>query len=103
MNTGILRVDPLFETGAPSPTRACMVTFGPGARTGWQSHPLCRTLIVLAGHGRVRRSGGPVEHVSSGDIIHFSPGEKHWHGGTSEGGATHITITRLPEEPGDEA
>ena len=77
--TGAVRIDPLFE--APDPARAvgASVTFEPGARTAWHSHPLGQTLIVTAGRGRVQRWGGPIEDIRPGDVIWFEPGEKHWH------------------------
>src|ERR1700738_3504227 len=90
--TGAVRIDPLFE--APDPARAvgASVTFEPGARTAWHSHPLGQTLIVTAGRGRVQRWGGPIEEIRPGDVIWFSPGEKHWHGATATTAMTHIAI-----------
>jgi len=90
--TGAVRIDPLFE--APDPARAvgASVTFEPGARTAWHSHPLGQTLIVTAGRGRVQRWGGPIEGIGPGDVIWFSPGEKHWHGATATTAMTHIAI-----------
>jgi quercetin dioxygenase-like cupin family protein len=90
--TGAVRIDPLFE--APDPARAvgASVTFEPGARTAWHSHPLGQTLIVTAGRGRVQRWGGPIEEIGPGDVIWFSPGEKHWHGATATTAMTHIAI-----------
>jgi len=90
--TGTVRIDPLFE--APDPARAvgASVTFEPGARTAWHSHPLGQTLIVTAGRGRVQRWGGPIEDIRPGDVIWFSPGEKHWHGATATTAMTHIAI-----------
>ena len=90
--TGAVRIDPLFE--APDPARAvgASVTFEPGARTAWHSHPLGQTLIVTAGRGRVRRWGGPIEEIGPGDVIWFEPGEKHWHGATPTTAMTHIAI-----------
>ena len=90
--TGAVRIDPLFE--APDPARAvgASVTFEPGARTAWHSHPLGQTLIVTAGYGRVQRWGGPIEDIRPGDVIWFSPGEKHWHGATATTAMTHIAI-----------
>ena len=90
--TGAVRVDSLFE--APDPARAvgASVTFEPGARTAWHSHPLGQTLIVTAGRGRVQRWGGPIEEMGPGDVIWFEPGEKHWHGATATTAMTHIAI-----------
>ena len=90
--TGAVRIDPLFE--APDPARAvgASVTFEPGARTAWHTHPLGQTLIVTAGCGRVQRLGGPIEDIRPGDVIWFSPGEKHWHGATATTAMTHIAI-----------
>ena len=90
--TGPVRIDPLFE--APDPARAvgASVTFEPGARTAWHSHPLGQTLIVTAGRGQVQRWGGPIEEIRPGDVIWFSPGEKHWHGASASTAMTHIAI-----------
>jgi quercetin dioxygenase-like cupin family protein len=90
--TGAVRIDPLFE--APDPARAvgASVTFEPGARTAWHSHPLGQTLIVTAGLGRAQRWGGPIEEIRPGDVIWFAPGEKHWHGATATTAMTHIAI-----------
>jgi quercetin dioxygenase-like cupin family protein len=90
--TGTVRIDPLFQ--APSPARAvgASVTFEPGARTAWHTHPLGQTLIVTAGCGLAQRWGGPVEVIRPGDVIWFPPGEKHWHGATATTAVTHIAI-----------
>jgi quercetin dioxygenase-like cupin family protein len=90
--TGAVRVDPLFQ--APDPARAtgASVTFEPGASTAWHSHPLGQTLIVTAGCGFAQREGGPVEEIRPGDVVCFSPGEKHWHGATPATAMTHIAI-----------
>lgn len=90
--TGVVRVDPLFE--APDPARAAgaSVTFEPGARTAWHTHPLGQTLVVTAGCGRAQRWGGPIEEIRPGDVVWFSPGEKHWHGAAPTTGMTHIAI-----------
>jgi quercetin dioxygenase-like cupin family protein len=90
--TGTVRIDPLFE--APSPARGvgASVTFEPGARTAWHTHPLGQTLIVTAGVGRVQRWGGPVEEIRPGDVVWFAPGEKHWHGAMPAMAMTHIAI-----------
>ena len=90
--TGAVRIDPLFE--APDPARAvgASVTFEPGARTAWHSHPLGQTLIVTAGCGRAQCWGVPIEEIRPGDVIWFPPGEKHWHGATATTAMTHIAI-----------
>jgi len=90
--TGAVRIDPLFE--APDPARAvgASVTFEPGARTAWHTHPLGQTLIVTFGKGLVQRWGGPIEEIRPGDVVWFPPGEKHWHGATPTTAMTHIAI-----------
>jgi quercetin dioxygenase-like cupin family protein len=90
--TGTVRIDPLFQTTAPARSAGASVTFEPGARTAWHTHPLGQTLIVTAGYGWVQRAGGPVEEVRPGDIIWFPPGEKHWHGASPTTAMTHIAI-----------
>jgi quercetin dioxygenase-like cupin family protein len=90
--TGSVRVDPLFDAPAPARASGASVTFEPGARTAWHSHPLGQTLIVTAGYGRVQRWGGPVEEIQPGDVVWIPPGEKHWHGATSTTAMTHIAI-----------
>jgi quercetin dioxygenase-like cupin family protein len=90
--TGEVRVDPLFETKAPARVRGASVTFEPGARTAWHTHPLGQTLIVTAGAGRVQREGGPIEEVGPGDVVLFAPNEKHWHGAAPTTAMTHIAI-----------
>ena len=90
--TGIVRIDPLAQAPAPARVLAVSVTFEPGARTAWHSHPLGQTLIVTAGRGRVQRWGGPIEEIGPGDVIWFPPGEKHWHGATPTTAMTHIAI-----------
>jgi len=90
--TGTVRIDPLFQ--APEPARAggATVTFEPGARTAWHTHPLGQTLIVTSGLGRVQRDGGPIEEIRPGDVVWFPPGEKHWHGASPTTAMTHIAI-----------
>src|SRR5690349_13482997 len=78
--TGTVRIDPLFEATAPGRTSAAYVTFEPGARTAWHTHPLGQTLVVTAGCGRAQREGGPMEEIRPGDVVQFAPNEKHWHG-----------------------
>ena len=88
--TGTVRIDPLFQTEAPARGAGATVTFEPGARTAWHTHPLGQTLIVTAGLGWAQREGGPVEEIRPGDVIWFSPGEKHWHGASPTTAMTHI-------------
>ena len=90
--TGSVRIDPLFQTPDPARVSGASVTFEPGARTAWHTHPLGQTLIVTAGAGWVQREGDPVEDIRVGDVVWFSPGEKHWHGATLATGMTHIAI-----------
>ena len=90
--SGAVRLDPLFEAPAPARTRGVSVTFEPGARTAWHTHPLGQTLIVTAGCGRAQRWGGPIEEIRPGDVIWFAPGEKHWHGAAPTTAMTHIAI-----------
>jgi quercetin dioxygenase-like cupin family protein len=90
--TGTVRVDPLF--GPPEPARAAgaLVTFEPGARTAWHTHPLGQTIIVTTGLGWAQRDGGPVEEIRPGDVVWFEPGEKHWHGASAATAMSHIAI-----------
>jgi quercetin dioxygenase-like cupin family protein len=90
--TGTVRLDPLLEAPAPARVRGAYVTFEPGARTAWHTHPLGQTLIVTAGLGRVQRDGGPIEEIRPGDVVWFPPGEKHWHGAGPQNAMTHIAI-----------
>lgn len=90
--TGTVRVDPLFSAEAPARTGAAYVTFEPGARTTWHTHPLGQTLVVTAGCGRVPSWGGTIEEIRPGDVIRFAPDEKHWHGAGVETAVTHIAI-----------
>jgi quercetin dioxygenase-like cupin family protein len=90
--TGTVRIDPLFQPAAPARTAAAIVTFEPGARTAWHTHPLGQSLIVTAGLGWAQKEGGPVEEIRPGDIVWFAPGEKHWHGASSAIAMTHIAI-----------
>lgn len=90
--TGRVRIDPLFEAPEPARVRGASVTFEPGARTAWHTHPLGQTLIVLAGAGLVQREGGEIEKVYPGDVVWFAPHEKHWHGATPTTAMTHIAI-----------
>ena len=90
--TGSVRIDRLFTAPDPARVAAALVTFEPGARTAWHTHPLGQTLIVTAGSGWVQRDGGPVEDIRPGDVVWFPPGEKHWHGATSTTAMSHIAI-----------
>jgi quercetin dioxygenase-like cupin family protein len=90
--TGTVRIDPLFQAPDPALVSVASVTFEPGARTAWHTHPLGQTLIVTAGCGSVQREGGRIEEIRPGDVIWFSPGEKHWHGATPSTSLTHIAI-----------
>ncbi len=90
--TGTVRIDPLFQANAPARAAGASVTFEPGARTAWHTHPLGQTLIIVSGCGRVQRWGGPVEEIRPGDVVWFPPGEKHWHGAAPATAMTHIAI-----------
>lgn len=90
--TGAVRIDPLFQASPPARAAGASVTFEPGARTAWHTHPLGQTLIVTAGCGRAQRWGGPIEEIRQGDVILFPPGEKHWHGAAPSTAMTHIAI-----------
>jgi len=90
--TGSVRVDPLFNAPAPARVFGASVTFEPGARTAWHTHPLGQTLIVTAGCGRAQLWGGPVEEIRPGDVIWFPPRQKHWHGAAPTTAMTHIAI-----------
>ena len=90
--TGTVRIDPLFSASAPARAAGAAVTFEPGARTAWHTHPLGQTLIVTFGRGLVQRWGGGIEEVHPGDVVWFEPGEKHWHGATPATAMQHIAI-----------
>ncbi len=90
--TGTVRIDTLIAAPDPARVAAAAVTFEPGARTAWHTHPLGQTLIVTAGCGRVQRWNGPVEEIRPGDVVWFAPGEKHWHGAASTTAMTHIAV-----------
>ena len=90
--TGAVRIDPLFDANDARRGTSALVTFEPGARTAWHTHPLGQTLIVTAGCGWVQREGGPIEKIFPGDIVWFEPYEKHWHGATASNGMSHIAI-----------
>ena len=90
--TGNVRIDAPFKAGEPARVAGAIVTFEPGARTAWHTHPLGQTLIVTAGCGRAQRWGGPIEELRPGDIVWFPPGEKHWHGAAPATALTHLAI-----------
>jgi quercetin dioxygenase-like cupin family protein len=90
--TGTVRIDPVIQTPEPARVASATVTFEPGARTAWHTHPLGQTLIVTAGFGRAQRWGGPIEDIRPGDVVWFAPGEKHWHGASPATAMTHIAI-----------
>ena len=95
--TGSVRIDPLFNATAPSRTSGGRVTFEPGARTAWHTHPLGQTLIVTAGTGWVQEWGGPTQEIREGDVVWIPPGQKHWHGATPTSTMTHIAIQEFLE------
>src|SRR4051812_44173547 len=93
--TGSVRIDSPFQRQAPARIGGATVTFEPGARTAWHTHPLGQTLIVTAGSGRVQRDGEPIEEIRAGDIVWFEPGERHWHGAAPTTALTHIAIAEM--------
>ena len=90
--TGAVRVDPLFEAPEPARVRGASVTFEPGARTAWHTHPLGQTLVVTSGCGLAQRWGGEIEEIRPGDVVWFAPNEKHWHGASLTTAMTHIAV-----------
>ncbi len=90
--TGTVRIDQPFQASDPAKVGGATVTFEPGARTAWHTHPLGQTLIVIAGCGRVQREGGPIEEIRPGDVVWFAPYEKHWHGAAPTTAMSHIAI-----------
>jgi quercetin dioxygenase-like cupin family protein len=90
--TGTVRIDALFAAKPPARVAGNAVTFEPGARTAWHTHPLGQTLIVTAGYGLAQSAGGPIEPIRPGDVVWFEPGEKHWHGASPRTAMTHIAI-----------
>ena len=90
--TGAVRIEPVIEAPDPARVASASVTFEPGARTAWHTHPLGQTLLVTSGRGRAQRWGGPVEEIGPGDVVWFAPGEKHWHGAAPASAMTHIAI-----------
>ncbi|MCJ2143195.1 cupin domain-containing protein [Methylobacterium sp. E-066] len=90
--SGTVRIDPLFSAPDPARVAGAHVTFEPGARTNWHTHPLGQTLIVTFGRGWVQREGGPIQDIAAGDVVWFEPGERHWHGATAATAMSHIAI-----------
>ena len=90
--TGTVRIDPLFQAPEPARVGGASVTFEPGARTAWHTHPLGQTLLVTSGLGWAQREGGPRKELRPGDVVWFAPGEKHWHGASSATAMTHTAI-----------
>jgi quercetin dioxygenase-like cupin family protein len=90
--TGAVRIDPLFDANESRRGAAATVTFEPGARTAWHTHPLGQTIIVVSGLGWVQREGEPIYEVRPGDVVWFEANEKHWHGASSTNGMSHIAI-----------
>ncbi len=90
--TGSVRIDPLFQAPAPARVQSASVSFEPGARTAWHTHPLGQLLIVISGCGWAQRDGGPGEVIRPGDVVWFAPGEKHWHGAAPNTAMTHLAI-----------
>ncbi|RUX71950.1 cupin domain-containing protein [Mesorhizobium sp. M7A.F.Ca.US.006.04.2.1] len=95
--TGTVRIDPLFNPFDAARVQGAQVTFEPGARTAWHTHPLGQTLIVASGRGRVQREGGPVEEIRPGDVVWFAPGEKHWHGASPKTAMSHIALQEVKD------
>jgi quercetin dioxygenase-like cupin family protein len=95
--TGRVRIDPMTAAPDPAPFSCASVTFEPGARTAWHTHPLGQALIVTAGCGWAQTDGGPVETIRAGDTVWFAPGERHWHGATARTGMTHIAIAPVQD------
>lgn len=93
--TGTVRIDPLFQADAPARAAGASVTFEPGARTAWHTHPLGQTLIVISGSGLAQRDGGHIEEIHPGDVVWFPPREKHWHGAAPKTAMTHIAIQEV--------
>ena len=93
--TGVVRVDPLFNPFDAERVQGASVSFEPGARTAWHTHPLGKTLVVTAGSGRAQRWGGPVAEIGVGDVVWFPPGEKHWHGAAPGTAMTHIALQEV--------
>ncbi|PWE32607.1 cupin domain-containing protein [Maritimibacter sp. 55A14] len=90
--TGTVSMTPVIEAPDPARVRAVVVTFEPGARTAWHTHPLGQTLVVLSGQGLAQSEGGPIREILAGDTVWFAPGEKHWHGAAPDHGMSHLAI-----------
>lgn len=90
--TGTVRIDQPFQGNEPARVAGATVTFEPGARTAWHTHPLGQTLLIVSGRGWTQREGGPVEEIRPGDVVWFAPGEKHWHGATPTTAMSHVAI-----------
>lgn len=95
--TGTVRIDPLFNPSDAERVQGASVTFEPGARTAWHTHPLGQTLLVLSGVGRAQRWGGPIEEIRPGDVVWFPPGEKHWHGAAPSIAMTHLALQEVQD------
>jgi quercetin dioxygenase-like cupin family protein len=95
--TGTVRIDRLFNPFDADRLQGAQVTFEPGARTAWHTHPLGQTLIITSGVGRVQRFGGPVEEIRPGDVVWFPPAEKHWHGAGAKTAMTHIALQEVQD------
>ncbi|MBZ9959009.1 cupin domain-containing protein [Mesorhizobium sp. BR1-1-14] len=95
--TSRVRIDALFNPAASDRVQGALVTFEPSARTAWHTHPLGQTLIVTSGFGRVQREGGPIEEIRPGDVVWFDPGEKHWHGASTETAMSHIALQEVKD------
>ena len=95
--TGTVRVDPLFNPFDAARVQGAQVSFEPGARTAWHTHPLGQTLIVVSGRGRVQRDGGPVEEIRPGDVVWIAPGERHWHGASPQTAMVHIAVQEIKD------
>lgn len=95
--TGSVQVETLFNSFGKERVQGANVTFEPGARTAWHTHPLGQTLIVLSGLGRVQRWGGPIEEIRPGDVVWFAPDEKHWHGAAPDTAMTHTAIQEVQD------
>lgn len=95
--TGAVRIDTPFKGNDPARVTGAIVTFEPGARTAWHTHPLGQTLLVTAGCGWAQREGGPVEEIHPGDVVWFAPGEKHWHGAAPTTAMTHVALQEVLE------
>jgi quercetin dioxygenase-like cupin family protein len=96
--TGKVRIDPLFSAAEPSRVAGANVTFQPGARTAWHTHPLGQTLIVTSGLGRAQGEGAPIQEIRPGDVVSFAPNEKHWHGASPTSAMTHLAIQESLDE-----